>query len=52
LEVNGQLHAQAILPLRIKPKVPYIGGWVDPIAGVEAVEKGTFSPCRFSNPDH
>jgi hypothetical protein len=34
------------------PGTLYIGGWVGPWFGLDAVEKGKFLPCRESNPGH
>jgi hypothetical protein len=39
--MSDELHAPAALPPGKMPAVP-IGGWVDPRAGLEDVEKGTF----------
>jgi hypothetical protein len=36
---SGQLHASAALPGERAPGTHWIGGWVDPRAGVEDVEK-------------
>jgi hypothetical protein len=54
MEVSGQLHAPAALPLEKEHKVPIRQewGWVGPRAGLDAVAKITFpSPCQKSNPD-
>jgi hypothetical protein len=51
MEVNGQLHAPAALPPRKYPPVTHwIGGWVDPRVGLDAVEKRKLLQCRESNP--
>jgi hypothetical protein len=40
MEVSSQLHAQAALPPRKRaPGTHWIGGWVGPRAGLEAVVK-------------
>jgi hypothetical protein len=40
MEVSGQLHALAALPLRERaPGTHWIGGWVDPRAVLDAVVK-------------
>jgi hypothetical protein len=50
MEVNGQLHAPAALS-RIKiTGVHWIGGWVGPRAGLDALEKKEICPFRESNP--
>jgi hypothetical protein len=50
MEVSGQLHAPATLPVGNEPPIP-IGGWVISRAGLEAVEKITNTcPCQESNP--
>jgi hypothetical protein len=39
VEVSGQLHVPAVLPLRERvPDTNWIGGWVGPTAGLDAVE--------------
>jgi hypothetical protein len=43
LEVSGQLHAPTTLPPRERaPGNHFIGGWVDPRAGLGDVEKKKF----------
>jgi hypothetical protein len=42
LEVNGQIQAPAALPPRKAPDTHWIGGWVDPRAGLDDVEKRKF----------
>jgi hypothetical protein len=43
LEVSGQLHAHAALPTGKKaPSNYWVGGWVDPSAGLHDVEKRKF----------
>jgi hypothetical protein len=43
MEVSGQLHAPAALPTWERPPGTYwVGGWVDPRAGLDDVEKGKF----------
>jgi len=51
MEVSGQLHPLADLPLRTKPPVPHwVGGWVDLRVGLDAVMKmKAFYPYRQSN---
>jgi hypothetical protein len=39
LEVSGQLHAPAALPPGKSPGNHFIGGWVDPRAGLDDMEK-------------
>jgi hypothetical protein len=39
LEVSGQLHAPAALPPGKSPGTHFIGGWVDPTAGLDDMEK-------------
>jgi hypothetical protein len=52
MEVSGQLHAAAVLPPgKDPPGTHWIGGCVDPIAGLNVL--GTRKkpcPCRESNP--
>jgi hypothetical protein len=51
MEVSGQLHAPAALPLgEIAPGTHWIGGWVGPRIGQDAVEKRKSVHCRESNP--
>jgi hypothetical protein len=38
-EVSGQLHAPAALPPGKSPGTHFIGGWVDPRAGLDDMEK-------------
>jgi hypothetical protein len=41
--MNGQLHVLAVLPLgKEPPGIHWIGGWVDPRAGLDDVEKTKF----------
>jgi hypothetical protein len=48
---SGQLHAPAALPPGEKaPATRWIGSWVDPRVGLDAVEKRKFLHCRESNP--
>jgi hypothetical protein len=42
LEVSGQLHAPAALPPGRSPRYPFVGGWVDPRAGLDDMEKWQF----------
>jgi hypothetical protein len=42
LEVSGQLHAPAALPRERAPGTHFIGGWVDPRAGLDDMEKWKF----------
>jgi hypothetical protein len=37
--VSGQLHAPAALPPGKRPGTHFIGGWVDPRAGLDDMEK-------------
>jgi len=39
--MSGQLHAPAALPLEKSPETPWIGGWMGPKAGLEAVAMRT-----------
>jgi hypothetical protein len=42
--VNGQLHAPAALPLEKEPpSIHWIGGWVNPRAGLDDAEKKFFT---------
>jgi hypothetical protein len=53
VEVSGQLHALATLPLEKEPQVliHWIGSWVDPKAGLNAVEQRKIPcTCRVWNP--
>jgi hypothetical protein len=51
MEVSGQLHASAALPTgKSPPSTHWIGGWVDPRVGLDAVEKRKILHCRESNP--
>jgi hypothetical protein len=46
MEVNGQLHAPAALPTGKSPsRAQWIGGWVDPEAGLDDVEHRITCPC-------
>jgi hypothetical protein len=53
MEVSGQLQASAPLPPGDRASsIHLIGGWVDPRAGLVAVEERKITcPCRESNPD-
>jgi hypothetical protein len=55
MEVSGQLHASAALPPPSGETVPgihCIGGWLDPRAGLDLMEKKEVSfPCRKWNRD-
>jgi hypothetical protein len=42
LEVSGQLHTPAALPPGRISGTHWIGGWVDPIAGLDDVKKRKF----------
>jgi hypothetical protein len=42
MEVSGQLHAPAALPPGKGPGTYWIGGWVGPRAGQDAMEKRKF----------
>jgi hypothetical protein len=51
IEVSGQLHAPAVLlPLK-EPPYPWLGGWVDPRAGLDDVEIENSLPYLDSNSD-
>jgi hypothetical protein len=51
MEVSGQLHAPAALSPERIPGTNWIGGWVGPRAGLEAVvERKIPSPIRGLNP--
>jgi hypothetical protein len=56
MEVSGQLHTLAALPPGKEspiPSLPWIGGWMGPRAGLDAVsERKILSLHRESNPDH
>jgi hypothetical protein len=39
--VSGQFHAPAALPAERAPGTHFIGGWVDPRAGLDDMEKWT-----------
>jgi hypothetical protein len=53
MEVSGQLHAPAALPLdKNVASTHWIGVWVGIRACLEAVEKRKILHCRESNPDH
>jgi hypothetical protein len=50
MEVSGQLHASAGLLPGTASRTHWIGGWVGPRAGLDAVVKRKFpSPCRDSD---
>jgi hypothetical protein len=40
--MSGQLHAPAALPWKRAPSTHFIGGWVDPGAGLDDMEKWKF----------
>jgi hypothetical protein len=46
MEVNGQLHAPAALSRERTPGTDWIGGWVSPTAGLDAVEYRNIS-CLY-----
>jgi hypothetical protein len=46
MEVSGQFHAPATLP----PSTRWIGGWVGPRVGLNAVEKRKILHCQELNP--
>jgi hypothetical protein len=51
MEVSGQLHAPGALPPGERaPGSHWIGGWIGPRAGLDAVEKRKSLHCRESNP--
>jgi hypothetical protein len=50
-EVSCQLHALAVLPPGKDPGTHWIGGWVDPRAGLDNVRRENFCPHRDSNSD-
>jgi hypothetical protein len=52
--VSGQRHAPAALYRRGKnPGTHWIGGWVGPIAGLDAgARRKILCSCRGLNPDH
>jgi hypothetical protein len=47
--VSGQLHAPAALPPGKRPGTHFIGGWVDPRAGLDDMEKWKFLAYWDSN---
>jgi hypothetical protein len=50
MEVSGQLHVPAALPPGEKaPGTHWIGGWVGPSVGLDAVEKRKILHCREFN---
>jgi hypothetical protein len=52
MEVSGQIHAPAALPPGERtPDTHWIGGWVDPRAGLDDVKKRNSWPYRDSNSD-
>ena len=49
----SELHALAILPLGKNPDAQQIGGWVDPTAHLEVLEKiWVPCPCQIQTQDH
>jgi hypothetical protein len=46
MEVTGQLHTTTALP----PGIHWIGDWVGPRAGMDAMEKRKLLHCQDSNP--
>jgi hypothetical protein len=48
MEVSGQIQAPTALP----PGTHWIGGWVGPRVGLDAVEKRKILRCRESNPGY
>jgi len=42
MEVSGQLHALATLSRGKDPGIHWIGGWVDPRAGLDVAEKRNY----------
>jgi hypothetical protein len=52
MEVSGQLHAPvALLSGERAPGTHWIGGWMGPRVGLDAVEKRKIMQCRVSKPD-
>jgi hypothetical protein len=52
LEVSGQLHAPAVLPLgEGAPSTHWMGDWEGPRASLDDMENTNFSPYRDSNSD-
>jgi hypothetical protein len=50
MEVSGQFHTAAALPLGKSPFTHSVGGWVDPRGGLDDVEYRKISYlCRESN---
>jgi hypothetical protein len=50
MDVSGHLHAPAALSGERVPGTHWIGGWLGPIAGLDAVaNRKILSPCRESN---
>jgi hypothetical protein len=51
MEVSGQLHAPAALPPGINsPGTYYIGDWVEPKAGLDAVDERKSCPAASRTP--
>jgi len=53
MEVNDQLHAPAghfNHGKRTRPRNHWIGGWMEPRTGLDAVAEKNPCPCRESNP--
>lgn len=52
MEVTGQLHALAAVPLEKSSDTHWIGGWMGTVASLDVMEKRKISyPCQDSNPD-
>jgi len=50
MEIGGQLHAPPTLPPQMNPGAHGTGGWTDPKAGLDNLEKRKLScPCQDSN---
>jgi hypothetical protein len=44
MDVSGQLHTAATVPLGKYPGTHWIGGWVDPTASLDVAEEKNFLP--------
>jgi hypothetical protein len=52
MEVNGEIHVLVVLLPEESPGAHWVGGWVGPRTGLDAMEKRKiFCPCGESIPD-